>query len=58
MIVGHNPDLEYFLDYLTDSGESMPTAAIACVELPLDAWDELDEDIEGKLVEIWRPKEI
>ncbi|MBN2500933.1 MAG: histidine phosphatase family protein [Anaerolineales bacterium] len=58
MIVGHNPDLEYFLDVLTDASERMPTAAIAYVELPIDAWDDLDEDVEGDLVEIWRPKEV
>jgi phosphohistidine phosphatase len=58
MIVGHNPDLEYFLDVITDAGDHMPTAAIAHVELPIDAWDEMDEDVEGELVEIWRPKEV
>ena len=58
MIVGHNPDLEYFLDFLADASERMPTGAIASVELPIDAWDELDEDTEGNLLEIWRPKEL
>ena len=58
MIVGHNPDLEYFLDVLTGAGERMPTAAIACVELPIDSWEELDEDVEGELIEVWRPREL
>jgi phosphohistidine phosphatase len=58
MVVGHNPGLEELIEVLTDEVESMPTAAVALVELPIENWDELDDDITGELVEIWRPKEL
>jgi phosphohistidine phosphatase len=57
MVVGHNPDLEMLLNFLTDEDESLSTAALAQVELPIQSWKELDPDKRGKLVHLWAPSE-
>ena len=58
MVIGHNPGLETLVTILTGSMELMPTAAIAHVLLPIDQWDQLTGEMEGKLQNLWRPKEI
>lgn len=58
LVVGHNPDLEMLLEQLTDEAETLPTAALALVELDINHWQELNEATEGKLVRVWRPKEL
>ncbi len=58
MVVGHNPGLEELLEALTGEYQRLPTAALARVDLPVASWAELDEEVEGKLIELWRPKEI
>ncbi len=56
MVVGHNPDLETLLESLTGALESLPTAALAQIALPIDSWEELTEDTPGKLVQLWAPQ--
>ncbi len=58
LVVGHNPDLETVLEHLTGESETLPTAALAVVELPVTHWQELNEETEGKLSQVWRPKEL
>ena len=58
LLVAHNPGLEQLLALLTDRVESLPTAALARVDLPIQTWSELDDKTHGNLVNIWRPKEI
>jgi phosphohistidine phosphatase len=58
LVVGHNPGLEELLEQLTDETEALPTAALALIELPINRWAELSEATEGKLVRVWRPKEL
>jgi phosphohistidine phosphatase len=58
MIVGHNPGMEELLDFLTGESEWLPTAALAQVELPIQCWRDIDEDVEGELIRIWRPREL
>lgn len=58
MVVGHNPGLEELLALLTGEWHRLPTAALAQVRLPINRWEELDEDIEGELVNLWLPKEL
>jgi phosphohistidine phosphatase len=58
MIVGHNPGLEELVELLTGDWERLPTAALALIELPIQYWSELDEDVEGELLLVWRPREI
>jgi phosphohistidine phosphatase SixA len=58
MVVGHNPGLEELVAMLTDSWESLTTAALAQINLKVESWSELGYDPVGKLVNVWRPKEL
>lgn len=58
MVVGHNPGLEELLEILTGEYQRLPTAALAQVELPIPSWADLDEETQGELVNLWRPKEL
>jgi phosphohistidine phosphatase len=58
MVVGHNPGLEELLSTLTGESQWMPTTALAQVELPIQQWKELTEEVEGKLVNYWRPRDL
>lgn len=58
MMVGHNPNLEYFLEDLTGDWERLPTAALAQVTLPIEHWRELDEGATGTLVNLWVPRAL
>lgn len=58
MIVAHNPGLEELLYVLAGESARLPTAALAQVELELDSWQDLDEDVDGKMVNLWRVKEL
>jgi len=57
LVVGHNPDLEEFLSLLTDVTTHLTTAALAQIDLPVSSWDELNEATDGRLVNIWSPRE-
>ncbi len=56
MIVGHNPGMEGFIKFLTGRLESMPTAALAVIDLDISGWSEIDAE-RGKLRKIFRPKD-
>jgi phosphohistidine phosphatase len=58
MLIGHNPGLETLLQLLSNRIESLPTAVLAHLVLPIDQWDILNSTVEGELIEIWRPKEL
>jgi phosphohistidine phosphatase len=58
LIVAHNPGLEELLYVLTGESARMPTSALAQVALPVDRWLDLDDDTEGKLINLWRVKEL
>lgn len=58
MIIGHNPGLETLLQGLSGRIESLPTAVLAHIVLPIDHWSQLNDEVSGEMVEIWRPKEV
>jgi phosphohistidine phosphatase len=58
LLIGHNPGLEGLLQILTGKVESLPTAAIASLSLPINSWKEINDDTHAKLNDLWRPKEI
>jgi phosphohistidine phosphatase len=58
MIVGHNPEMDTFLEMACDEYEHMPTGAVAIVQFPFERWPELSEVMPGKLVDLWKPREI
>ena len=58
MIVGHTPGLEELVAQLTGEHQDLPTAALVQVALSIDRWRDLKGTTRGRLVGIWRPKEI
>jgi phosphohistidine phosphatase len=58
MVVGHNPGLEDLLQMLTFTVQAMPTSTIACVDLPIERWTDLNQRTRGKLANLWRPKDL
>jgi len=58
LIVGHNPGLEELVEHLTDTWERLPTAALVQISLPLESWQDMQDDTEGKLIQAWRPREL
>ncbi len=57
MIVGHNPGLEELTRILTGESQSMPTAALSQITLPIDSWEELAVR-SGKLELVIRPRDL
>lgn len=57
MLVGHNPGMEAVIRLLTGDIESMPTAAVAVIDLHIGKWNEMHDSC-GKLLNIFRPKEL
>jgi phosphohistidine phosphatase len=58
LVVGHNPDVEDLLTLLTEVQEHMTTAALAVINLPITRWDELNEATDGRLQNLWVPREV
>lgn len=58
LIVGHNPGLEELVELLCGELTPLPTATLARLALPIDAWEELDEDTAAELLQIWRPRDL
>ncbi len=56
MLVGHNPGLEGLIRILTGETHSMPTAALAVIDLGAENWNEIGAEI-GKLRAIFRPSD-
>jgi phosphohistidine phosphatase len=56
MIVGHNPGMEGLIRYLTGRLESMPTAALAVVDLDIPRWSSVADGC-GEVRRVYRPKE-
>lgn len=57
LVVGHNPDLEELVEILTGESLRLPTAALAHLELDIQAWQDLDEEEHGRLINLWTPRE-
>lgn len=58
MIVGHNPEMDYFLEVVCDEYEHMPTGSIAVIKLFIEDWTDLKEISTGELRNFWKPREI
>ena len=58
LVIGHNPALESLLQILCSQVESLPTAALAYLSLPIQHWNELSDKTEGELVELLKPREL
>lgn len=58
LVVGHNPGLEDLVARLGGRGETLPTAALAVLHLPIRSWKELTVSSTGALAGLWRPREL
>jgi phosphohistidine phosphatase len=58
MVVGHNHGLEHLVERVTGQWATMPTAAIAKIDLKIERWLTVESVTDGKLLDVWRPKEI
>ena len=58
MIIGHNPGMEYSLEEFCGINEVLPTAAVAYIQFQCLTWKEIGITDSGKLINLWRPKEI
>jgi phosphohistidine phosphatase len=58
LVVGHNPDIEELVMILTEQAERIPTAALVWVKLFIEDWSILSGESKGRLVRIWKPKEL
>lgn len=58
LVIGHNPGLESLLQMLTDKVESLPTSAIAHLELPIRTWKALNTEIIAHLKHLYRTRDI
>ena len=56
MFVGRNPGIEGFIRFLTGKVEAMPTAAVAVIDLNIDAWSDIKAG-SGTVVKVIRPKD-
>jgi phosphohistidine phosphatase len=58
LVVGHNPGLEELVARVVGVPHTLPTAALAVVELPIDRWSDLGPPPLGSLRSLWRPREL
>jgi len=58
MVISHNPGLDYFLEMACDVYDHMTTACVAYISYPLEKWDDLRPMTKGKLIHLWKPREI
>jgi phosphohistidine phosphatase len=58
MLVGHNPGMDEFLDFICDEQDHMPTAAVAEIEFDIPNWHKLRANSSAKLKNLWKPKGI
>ena len=49
---------EELIARLTGRTKIFPTAAVAQIQLSIDSWEALRSSTRGRLVNLWRPKEL
>lgn len=57
MMVGHNPGFEELVEALTGEPLSLPTAALACIELDIEKWSKVRSGA-NQLSWLVKPKEL
>ena len=58
LMIGHNPALEELVRLLTGQEVRLPTASVACITLPIENWDQINEKTRGTLECVLSPKEL
>jgi phosphohistidine phosphatase len=57
VLVGHNPALEELLHALAGASATLPTAALAHLELDVERWPDVAPGT-GRLLDLWRPRDL
>jgi phosphohistidine phosphatase len=57
LVIGHNPMLESFLQMVSAKVESLPTASLAFLNVPVESWKDFNFEITSQLVDFWKPKD-
>ena len=58
LVIGHNPTMESLVYLLSGESVSMPTAAIAVIQLPIDTWSDQVTAASANLVKHVFPKSL
>jgi phosphohistidine phosphatase len=58
LLIGHNPGFEELLESLTGQCVALTTAALAHLQSPAAAWNELAAASSAELVKVWQPREL
>jgi len=58
MIIGHNPGLEELIETLIGEYRRITTASLAQIIIDIEEWDEINQEPEAKLTNLWQPKNI
>ena len=58
LVIAHNPGMEGLLWGLCGTDNSMPTCALAGIELPIDSWLATDLNCQGTLQHFITPREL
>ena len=58
LVIGHNPTMESLVYLLSGESVSMPTAAIAVIQLPIDTWSNQVTSASANLVKHVFPKSL
>lgn len=58
LVVGHNPGISGWASKLTHRQIELPTAAVACITLPIDDWSTVSGGTPGMLLDLWLPKKL
>lgn len=58
LVVGHNPEADSLLTQLTGHETHLPTSALAHITLDVETWEHMNERVPGRLVHVYRPKEL
>ena len=58
LVIGHNPTMESLIYLLSGESVSMPTAAIAVIQLPIDTWSNQVTSASANLVKHVFPKSL
>ena len=58
LVIAHNPGMEGLLWGLCGTDNSMPTCALAVIELPIDSWLATDLNCHGTLQHLITPREL
>jgi len=58
LMVGHNPGIESLLEWLSGEPTSMPTAALAHLQIQADSWQQFGSPAAAQLDGFWIPRDL